>query len=66
MNLQAQATAMLQAASEFKQCTRNKSGTLNGNSLHAVKRRLADKLVASGEDRTEAWNLAHDLGRQYN
>ena len=66
MNLQAQANAMFKAAEEFKVCKRNKSGTLNGNALHAIKRRLVDKLMASGEDRSGPWDMAHALAKNYN
>ena len=65
MNLQAQANAMFKAAEEFKVCKRNKSGTLNGNALHAIKRRLVDTLMADGEGRSFAWDLAHDLAKNY-
>ena len=66
MNLQAQASAMFKAVEEFKVCKRNASGTINENSKHAVKRRLVTKLMEAGEDRSGAWDMAHDLGKKYN
>lgn len=65
MNIQAQANALFQAAEEFKNCKRNKSGSINENSKHAVKVRLVEKLQAAGEDRHGAWAMAHDLGKNY-
>ena len=64
MNLQAEADALMQAAEEFKNCKRNKSGSINENSRHAVTERLVKKLQAAGVDRWGAWEMAHDLGRK--
>lgn len=62
MNVQAVANAMMKAAEEFKVCKRNKNGSVNENSRHAVKVRLVAKLQEAGESRSDAWSMAHDLG----
>lgn len=65
MNLQAQANALFKAAQEFKACKRNRSGSINENSKHAVKKRLVAKLMEAGEESGSAWAMAHDLGKNY-
>ncbi|AGS81716.1 hypothetical protein PAK_P30107 [Pseudomonas phage PAK_P3] len=66
MNLQAIVNALFEAGEEFKACKRNASGSINGNSKQAVKKRLVAKLMEAGENRSDAWAMAHDLGRNYN
>ena len=53
------------AIAEFQQCKRNASGSVNENSRHAVKKRLVSALVVSGMEYQQAWELAHNLGREY-
>lgn len=64
-NLNAQAAILLKAVQEFKGCKRNKSGSVNENSRHAVKVRLVTSLQAAGEMSSEAWAMAHELARKY-
>lgn len=64
MTIQAQANAMLKAAEEFKNCKRNRSGSINENSRHAVKNRLVKALLALEIPRGAAWEMAHELGRK--
>ncbi|QDH84536.1 hypothetical protein Axy20_011 [Achromobacter phage vB_AxyS_19-32_Axy20] len=64
MNLQAEIDAAMQAAEEFKNCKRNKSGSLNGNARFAIIKRLVGKLQAAGVDYDGAWKLAFELARK--
>lgn len=61
-HIQAQANAMMKAAEEFKSCKRNRSGSINENSRHAVKTRLVAALLEIEIPRADAWKMAHDLG----
>ena len=59
--------AMIQAIKEFKAVKRNpKTGTANGNSVNGVKRRLVDKLMEAGDDRSTAWDIAHTIAKENN
>lgn len=65
IDYKATAAALLKAAEEFKNCKRSaKTGKVNENSRHAVKVRLVRALQAAGEERSDAWDMAHDLARK--
>lgn len=55
---------MLKAAEEFKNCKRNRSGSINENSRHAVKNRLVKALLSMKIPKDDAWKMAHELGRK--
>lgn len=59
MNLTKIAQALLEMTQEMKEVKRNKSGSINENSAHAIRRRAADKIMAAGEDRSSAWDMAN-------
>lgn len=65
MNLQAIAAALLEMTEEVKTVKRNKSGSINGNAMGAIRSRAADKIMVAGETRNEAWNLVNAHTRNF-
>lgn len=62
-NLNDTAAALLKLKEEMKTCPRNKSGSLNGTARGARVKRCAEALQAAGNDRHDAWAMAHQAAK---
>lgn len=55
---------LVAARAEMLNCKRNKSGSVNGNAIGAIKKRYAARLMAEcGEERGAAIWMMHDLAK---
>lgn len=60
-----QAKALLEAAQALKNAKRNKSGTINGNAITPIMRKLSRALIESGEESNEAFKMTWELINKY-
>lgn len=60
-----QAKALLEAAQALKNAKRNKSGTINGNAITPIMRKLANTLIESGETSNDAYKMTWELINKY-